>query len=79
MSEMLSVRLSPNDSVERAVSKLKNMMVKEGTLNTIKDKRYYKKPSLRRKLKREAAARQRVKDFHKEIRAAQREEESFLQ
>ena len=76
---MLSVRLTPNDSVERAVSKLKNMMVKEGTLNTIKDKRYYKKPSLRRKLKREAAARQRVKDFHKEIRAAQREEESFLQ
>ena len=76
---MLSVRLRPNDSVERAVSKLKNMMVKEGTLNTIKDKRYYKKPSLRRKLKREPAARQRVKDFHKEIRAAQREEESFLQ
>ena len=76
---MLSVRLRPNDSVERAVSKLKNMMVKEGTLNTIKDKRYYKKPSLRRKLKREAAARQRVKDFHNEIRAAQREEESFLQ
>ena len=76
---MLSVRLRPNDSVERAVSKLKNMMVKEVTLNTIKDKRYYKKPSLRRKLKREAAARQRVKDFHKEIRAAQREEESFLQ
>ncbi len=76
---MLSVRLRPNDSVERAVSKLKNMMVKEGTLNAIKDKRYYKKPSLRRKLKREAAARQRVKDFHKEIRAAQREEESFLQ
>ena len=76
---MLSVRLRPNDSVERAVSKLKNMMVKEGTLNTIKDKRNYKKPSLRRKLKREAAARQRVKDFHKEIRAAQREEESFLQ
>ena len=76
---MLSVRLRPNDSVERAVSKLKNMMVKEGTLNTIKDKRYYKKPSLRRKLKREAAVRQRVKDFHKEIRAAQREEESFLQ
>ena len=76
---MLSVRLRPNDSVERAVSKLKNMMVKEGTLNTIKDKRYYKKPSLRRKLKREAAARQSVKDLHKEIRAAQREEESFLQ
>ena len=76
---MLSVRLRPNDSVERAVSKLKNMMVKEGTLNTNKDKRYYKKPSLKRKLKREAAQRQRVKDYHKEIKAAQREWESFLQ
>ena len=76
---MLSVKLRPNDSVERAVIKLKNMMVKEGTLNTIKDKRYYKKPSLRRKLKREAAARQRVKDFHKDIRAALKDEENFLQ
>jgi len=76
---MLTVRVRPNEPVERAMSKLKNMLVKEGTLNTIKDKRYYKKPSLKRKLKREAAARKRVKDFHKEIRAAQREEESFLQ
>ena len=76
---MLTVKVRPNEPVERAMSKLKNMMVKEGTLNTIKDKRYYKKPSLKRNLKREAAARQRVKDFHKEIRAAQREEESFLQ
>ena len=76
---MLSIKVRHNESSERAVSRLKNLVVKEGTLNTIKDKRYYKKPSLKRKLKREAAARQRVKDFHKEIRAAQREEESFLQ
>ena len=76
---MLTVKVRPNEPVERAMSKLKNMLVKEGTLNTIKDKRYYKKPSLKRKLKREAAARQRGKDFHNEIRAAQTEEESFLQ
>ena len=75
----LTIKLRHNENPERAVSRLKNLVVKEGTLNTLKDKRYYKKPSLKRKLKREAAARQRVKDLHKEIRAAQREEENFLQ
>ena len=74
----LSIRLKKNESAERAISKLKNLVVKEGTLNQLKDKRYYKKPSLKRKLKREAAARQRTKDFHKEGRAAQRIDEVFL-
>ena len=75
---MLTVKLRRNEPTERAISKLKNLIVKEGTLQQLKEKRYYKKPSLRKKLKREAAARQRVKDFHKEVRAAQRIEESFL-
>ena len=74
----LSIRLKKNESAERAISKLKNLVVKEGTLNQLKDKRYYKKPSLRKKLKREAAARQRTKDFHKEVRADQRIDEVFL-
>ena len=74
----LSIRLKKNESAERAISKLKNLVVKEGTLNQLKDKRYYKKPSLKRKLQREAAARQRTKDFHKEVRAAQRIDEVFL-
>ena len=67
---MLSVRVRPNESPERAISKLKNLVVKEGVLNAVKDKRYYTKPCLKRKLKREAAQRQRVKDYHKEIKAA---------
>ena len=58
---MLSVRVRPNESPERAISKLKNLVVKEGVLNAVKDKRYYTKPCLKRKLKREAAQRQRVK------------------
>ena len=74
----LSIKLKKNESAERAISKLKNLVVKEGTLNQLKEKRYYKKPSARKKLKREAAARQRVKDMHKEIRAAQRVDELFL-
>ena len=75
---MLTIKVRKNEPTERAISKLKNLVVKEGTLQQLKEKRYYKKPSLRKKLKREAAARQRVKDMHKEIRAAQRVEESFL-
>ena len=75
---MLTVKVRRNEPTERAISKLKNLIVKEGTLQQLKEKRYYKKPSIRKKLKREAAARQRVKDMHKEIRAAQRTEERFL-
>ena len=75
---MLSIKVRRNEPTERALSKFKNLVVKEGTLNQLKDKRYFKKPSLRKKLKREAAMRQRVKDFHKDIRTAQRIEESFL-
>ena len=75
---MLSIKVRRNEPTDRAISKFKNLVVKEGTLQQVKDKRYFKKPSLKRKLKREAAMRQRVKDFHKELRTALRIEESFL-
>ena len=64
--------------MERSLSKFKNLILKEGILNTLKDKRYFSKPSLRRKMKREAAARQRTKDLHNDIRQALRDEENFL-
>jgi len=76
---MLTVKLKRHDNPERAITRLKNLMMKEGTLNDLKNRRYHQKPSLKRKLKRENAARQRVKDLHKEIRALQRAEENFLQ
>ena len=76
---MLSIKVRHNESPERAVSRLKNLVVKEGVLNAGKDKRYFTKPSIAKRLKREAAQRQRVKDYHKEIKAAQREWDSFLQ
>ena len=75
---MISITLKPNDRADRAITKLKNMVIKEGLYKELKDRRYYAKPSLKRKLKREEAARQRVKDMHKEIRAALREEENWL-
>ena len=75
---MITIKLKPNDRVERAITKLKNIVIKEGLYKELKDRRYYAKPSLRRKWKREEAARQRVKDQHKQIRAALREEENFM-
>ena len=75
---MISIKLKPNDSMERAMTKHKNIVIKEGLYKELKDRRYYAKPSRRKRLKREEAARQRVKDLHKDIRAALRDEESFL-
>ena len=75
---MITITLKPNDRVERAITKLKNIVIKEGLYKELKDRRYFAKPSLKKKLKREEAARQRVKDLHKDIRAALRDEENFL-
>ena len=76
---MITIKLRANDSMERAMTKLKNIVIREGLYRELKDRRYYAKPSKRKKLKREEAARQRVKDRHKDIRAALRDEENFLQ
>ena len=75
---MIAIKLKPNDRVERAITKLKNIVIKEGLYKELKDRRYFAKPSLKKKLKREEAARQRVKDLHKDIRAALRDEENFM-
>ena len=75
----ISIQLKPNDNPERAIPKLKNIVIKEGLYKELKDRRYYAKPSLKRKRKREEAARQRVKDLHKDIRAALKDEENFMQ
>ena len=75
---MISIKLKPNDRTDRAITKLKNAVIKEGLYNELKARRYYAKPSKKRRLKREEAARQRGKDQHKETRAALRDEENFL-
>ena len=74
----ITIKLKPTDRFERAITKLKNIVIKEGLYKELKDRRYYAKPSKKKKLKREEAARQRVKDLHKDLRAALRDEENFL-
>ena len=75
---MITIKLKPNDRIERAITKHKNIETKEGLYKELKDRRYFAKPSKKKKLKREEAARQRVKDLHKDIRAALRDEENFM-
>ena len=74
----ITIKVRRGDDPNRAMQKLKNLVIKEGLYKELKDRRYYAKPSKKKRLKREEAARQRVKDLHKDIRAALRDEENFL-
>lgn len=74
---MISVKVYDNN-VGKAIDKLKNLLVNEGLFKELKDRRHYKKPSLKKKLKREEAERQRQRDFKKEIKALERDDKFFL-
>tara|TARA_B100000029_G_C17421325_1_gene904422 strand:+ start:161 stop:385 length:225 start_codon:yes stop_codon:yes gene_type:complete len=74
---MISVKVYDNN-VGKAIDKLKNLLVNEGLFKELKDRRHYTKPSLKKKLKREEAERQRQRDFKKEIKALERDDKFFL-
>ena len=75
---MITIKIRRGDDPNRAMQKLKNLVIKEGLYKELKDRRYFSKPSLKRRLKREEAARTRVKDEKKAIRNAMRDEENWL-
>ena len=75
---MITVKVRRGDDPSRAIQKLKNLVIREGMYKILKDRRYFRKPSLKRRLKREDAVRQRVKDMKKDIKAAMREEENWM-
>jgi ribosomal protein S21 len=56
------------------MQKLKNKLINEGLFIELKKRRHYTKPSLKKRLKREEAAKQRVKDFRKAVRKAEQAE-----
>ena len=68
---MISIKVGHNQDPMRAVQKLKNKLIQEELFVELKKRRYYAKPSLKKRLKREEAERQRVKDYRKSIRQAQ--------
>lgn len=57
-------------NVGKSLMQLKRTLIKEGLFKELKKRKFYTKPSLARKLKREAAEKQRNKDLKREIRAA---------
>ena len=75
---MITIKVRRGDDPNRAMQKLKNLVIKEGLYKELKDRRYFAKPSLKKRLKREEAARTRVKDMKKAIRNAMRDEENWL-
>ena len=57
-------------NVGKSLMQLKRTLIKEGLFKELKKRKFYVKPSLAKKLKREAAEKQRNKDLKREIRAA---------
>ena len=71
---MLTIKIRQGQDMNRALQKFKALAIEEGIFKEAKDRRHFVKPSLKRKLKREEAEKQRAKDFRKELRNASRSE-----
>jgi len=74
---MISVKNSSRNN-HKMLSKFKNLVNNEKIIETYKNKQYYVKPSLKKKLKREAAARQRAKDFIDLIREIEKQKDDIF-
>ena len=68
---MITIKIGPKQDPKRAMQKLKNRVIAEELFVELKKRRHYLKPSARKKLKREDAAKQRKKDFNKAVRKAE--------
>ena len=80
---MITVKISHKDNrdnqgkVIKALQKLKQIVSREGILNEVKKRRYFVKPSMQKRLKREEAARQRIKDIRKDLKQIERLEQQM--
>ena len=76
---MITINIGPKQDPKRAIQKLKNKVIAEELFVELKRRKHYLKPSARKKLKREAAAKQRVKYRNKAIRRAEQQYNENLQ
>ena len=76
---MITINIGPKQDPKRAIQKLKNKVITEELFIEPKRRRHYLKPSARKKLKREEAAKQRVKDQNKALRRAEQQYNENLQ
>lgn len=71
---MIKIKVYDNNSA-KAISKLKSILVNEGLFKELKSRKFYKKPSLKKRLKREEARKQRQRDFKQMLKSAERDQE----
>ena len=76
---MISIKVKSKENINRVLSKFKAAVMNEGILKDVRAKSHFIKPSLKKKLKREEAARQRMKDEMKVIRKIQPDEKEWRQ
>ena len=74
---MITIKIGHNQDPVRAMQKLKTKLIQEGLFQELKRRRFYAKPSLKKRLKREEAARTRVKDFRKQVARARKEDDNY--
>ncbi len=74
---MITIKIGPKQDVKRAIQKLKNKVIAEELFVELKKRRHYLKPSAKKKLKREEAARERVKAHNKALRKAESDWDQF--
>ena len=74
---MITIKIGHNQDPNRAIQKLKNKLINEGLFQELKRRRFYAKPSLKKRHKREEAERQRVKDYRKKLARARQAEDNL--
>ena len=70
---MITIKIGPKQDPKRAMQKLKNKVIQEELFVELKRRKHYLKPSLKKRRKREDAAKQRVKDRNKFLRRAEQQ------
>ena len=67
----MTVNIQVRDgNVGKSMMQLKRTLIREGLFKELKKRKFYIKPSVAKRLKREAAEKQRNKDLKRELRAA---------
>ena len=74
---MITIKIRHNENINRVLSRFKAAVMNEGIMKAVRDKSHFVKPCLQRKLKREEAQRQRMKDEMKLIRQAENEQNGW--
>lgn len=62
------VRVRPNESFESALRRFKKQCVKEGIFSDIRKRKYYEKPSVKRKKKAMAARKRALKRLRRQMK-----------